>query len=425
VAENVLAGLLPRRRGVWRGWVDWPAARARTRALLAEVGLDADPRARAGDLSTSQQQLVEVARALGAGARLLVMDEPTASLTGHEAERLLGIVRGLRARGVAVLYVSHRMPEVFALADRVTVFRDGGHVRTLDAAEATPAAVVALMVGREAAPGAAAAAPAPRPPGAPGAPGAPVLEVRGLTRRRGGEPGAVPIEDVTLTVRAGEVVGLAGLVGAGRSEVARAVFGADRPEAGEVRVGGRPVRFRSPADAVAAGVAMVPEDRKRLALFPEKPVRWNVSMAVLRTLGGRGVVSRARERALAEEYVARLRVRTPGVEVPVRQLSGGNQQKTVLARWLATRPRLLILDEPTHGVDVGAKAEIHALVRSLAAEGMAVLLISSELPEVLALSDRVVVMRGGRVAATLDRAAADERTVMLHATGVATSASGA
>ena len=303
------------------------------------------------------------------------------------------------------------------MCDRVTVFRDGESVGAVETAKVTPAAVVGLMVGRDLA-----AASAHREAHAGGEP---VLEVRGLGTRPRGRSGAagdggsrVALDDVSLVVRRGEIVGMAGLVGAGRSEVARAVFGADRYDAGEVRLAGRVVRFRSPADAIAAGVGMVPEDRKGLALFADKPVRWNVSMAVLPRLGRRGVVSRRRERALAEAYVRRLGVRTPGVETVVRALSGGNQQKTVLARWLATEPKLLILDEPTHGVDVGAKAELYDLVRALARDGLAILLISSELPEVLDLSDRVVVMRAGRVAATLDRGAADERTVMAHATGI-------
>jgi ABC-type sugar transport system ATPase subunit len=368
------------------------------------------------DLGTSQQQLVEIAKALAVGARLLVMDEPTASLTEHETRRLLELVRRLRARGVAVLYVSHRLAEVFAVADRVTVFRDGAHVRTLDAADATPAAVVALMVGRELA---AAGREAQAAHAAERTLGPVVLEARGLTRRARGAGDGVSIADVNLTVRAGEIVGMAGLVGAGRSEVARAVFGADPADAGAVLVEGRPVRFRSPADAIAAGVAMVPEDRKQLALFLDRPVRWNVSMAALPALGGRGgLIPRRRERALAEDYVARLRVRTPGVEAPVRALSGGNQQKTVLARWLATRPRLLLLDEPTHGVDVGAKAEIYALVRALARDGLAILLVSSELPEVLDLSDRVVVMREGRVAGEVPRERATQELLLGMMTGV-------
>lgn len=405
VAENLFIGRLP-----VRGWrLDRRTMRERAAALLGDVGLDVDPRTLVRELSLSQQQLVEIAKALAAGAKLLIMDEPSASLTEHETQRLFALVRRLRAQGVAILYVSHRMAEVFALSDRVTVFRDGAYVKTLDTAATTPAEVVGCMVGRELA--AASHYEARR------VSEDVVLEVRDLGTAGGGEAGAVPLRGVSLTVRRGEIVGLAGLVGAGRSEVARAIFGADRFGAGEIRLDGRAVRFRSPREAIAAGIAMVPEDRKALALFLDKPVRWNVSMARLGAVSRRGVIARGRERALATEHVERLRVKTPGIDVPVRALSGGNQQKTVLARWLATRPTLLVLDEPTHGIDVGAKAEIYALVRELAREGIAILLISSELPEVLDLSDRIVVMRGGRVAAELDRADADERTVMLHATG--------
>ncbi|HEX9484970.1 MAG TPA: ATP-binding cassette domain-containing protein, partial [Gemmatimonadaceae bacterium] len=244
---------------------------------------------------------------------------------------------------------------------------------------------------------------------------------RGLTRRKGpprASAGNGLLDDVSFTVRRGEIVGIAGLVGAGRSEVARAIFGADRFDAGEILLEGRRVRFGSPVDAIRAGVAMVPEDRKALALFPGKPVRWNISMACLPALSPGGFIQRRRERALAADYVERLHVKTPDVETPVNALSGGNQQKAVLARWLATHPKLLILDEPTHGVDVGAKAEIYKLVRDLARGGMAILLISSELSEVLDLSDRIVVMREGRVTVVLERAQADERTVMMHATGM-------
>ena len=406
VAENVCIARLPT-----RGWrLDRRAMRERAAALLAEVGLDVDPRTLVRDLSLSQQQLVEIARALAVRARLLIMDEPTASLTDHETRRLLDVVRGLRASGVAILFVSHRLGEVFAVADRVTVFRDGAYVQTVETITTTPAAVVGMMVGRTLDTAAARGVRAF---------GDVLLDVRHLSRaaKRGDVGGGVPIDDVSLTVRRGEIVGMAGLVGAGRTEVARALFGADAFDSGEIRLAGEVMRFDSPSQAIAAGVAMVPEDRKRLALFLDTPVRWNVSMARLGALAWHGFISARRERAVTDELVRRLDVRTPGIDTPVRALSGGNQQKTVLARWLATRPSLLILDEPTHGVDVGAKAEIHALVRTLAGDGMAILLISSELPEVLDLSDRVVVMRGGRMVATLDRADADERTVMLHATG--------
>jgi ABC-type sugar transport system ATPase subunit len=404
VAENVCMGRLPVRG--W--WLDRRTMRERTRTLLAEVGLDVPVDARVSELSLSQQQLVEIAKALGAGAKLLVMDEPTASLTTHEALRLHALVRRLRDQGTAILFVSHRLSEVFAISDRITVFRDGAYVATMDTPAASPTQIVELMVGRAMSHVQGFASPSVDAPI--------VLEVRGLTRRSPGGR-ALGLSRVNLTVRRGEVVGLAGLVGAGRSEVARAVFGEDDFDEGEVLLDGAPVRFRSPADALRAGIAMVPEDRKGLALFLEQSVRSNMSISVLPKLRRGRLVSRRAERALADDYVGRLRVATPDIETPVSALSGGNQQKTVLARWLATKPRLLILDEPTHGVDVGAKAEIHALIRRLAGEGVAILLISSELPEVLALSSRIVVMREGRVAADLSRTEADERVVMLHATG--------
>jgi rhamnose transport system ATP-binding protein len=406
VAENVHMGRMPAKG--W--WIDRRTMQTRTRELLATVGLDVDPRMLVRDLSLSQQQLVEIAKALGAGARLLIMDEPTASLTEHEARRLHAIVRQLRDQGTAILFVSHRLSEVFAIADRITVFRDGVHVATLPATATSSDRVVELMVGRATTVQTVAAAPSADAPV--------VLEVRALTQRRGTAHG-VTLDHVNVSVRRGEIVGLAGLVGAGRSELARAIFGEDTFDAGEIRLDGTPVRFSSPAEALRAGVAMVPEDRKALALFLEKSVRWNISMAVLPSLRRRRMIARRAERSLAREYVDRLRVQTPDIETPVRALSGGNQQKTVLARWLATKPQLLILDEPTHGVDVGAKAEIYELIRGLARDGIAILLISSELPEVLALSSRVVVMREGRVMATLDRKDADERAVMMYATGSA------
>ena len=403
VAENVLMGRLPSHGG----FLDRHALLAEARALLGQAGLTLDPRTPLSELSLSQQQLVEIARALAAGARLLVMDEPSSSLTEHETRRLLDLVRQLRARGVAILYVSHRMAEVFAISDRITVYRDGAHVTTLDASATTPAAVVGSMVGQALATSVHNESPSH---------GEAVLEVRSLTRRAADRK-RPSLDGVSLTVRRGEVVGLAGLVGSGRSEVARAIFGVEPFDSGQILLDGRAVRFRSPAEAVRAGIAMVPEDRKALALFVDQPVRTNISAVALPMLTRFGVVRRRRERALVVDQVGRLRIRAPGLEAPVRRLSGGNQQKAVLARWLATRPKLLILDEPTHGVDVGAKAEIYELIRSLAAEGLAILLISSELPEVLDLSDRIVVMREGRVVAVVDRAAADEHTIMMHATG--------
>jgi len=402
VAENLFMGRMPARRG----WIDRRRMAADAKALLAEVGLDVDASTRVSELSISHQQLIEIAKALSIGARILIMDEPTASLTEHETQRLLTLVRRLRANGVAIVYVSHRFAEIFSIADRVTVMRDGATIRTMDISRTTPADVVALMVGRPLTPA------TPRDEMLPDGAGEPLLELRRVAR-------AGAISNVSLTVRRGEIVGMAGLVGAGRSETARIIFGADRRDAGEVLLDSRVVDFRSPAEALAAGVAMCAEDRKRLALFMDKAVRWNISIARLPLISPRGLIRPSRERTLAQGFVNRLRVRAPGLATPVKQLSGGNQQKTVLARWLATEPKLLILDEPTHGVDVGAKAEIHTLVRTLASQGIAILLISSELPEILELSDRVVVMREGRVAAIVDRRDADEQTIMMHATGTA------
>ena len=399
VAENLFMGRMPSRLG----WVDRRAMHARARELLAKVGLDVDPSTRVSELGTSHQQLVEIAKALSMGARLLIMDEPTASLTEHETQRLLALVRQLRAAGVAIVYVSHRFGEVFAIADRITVMRDGATIRTLATAATTPGEVVALMVGRALAPSS----------GTAGASSSDVvLELRGVSR-------AGAIADVSFDVHRGEILGMAGLVGAGRSETARAIFGAEPHDAGEIRLGGRPVRFNSPREALDAGVAMCAEDRKQLALFMDKAVRWNISIARLPAISPGGFLRGRRERALAQGFVDRLRVRTADLSTPVRQLSGGNQQKTVLARWLATEPKLLILDEPTHGVDVGAKAEIYALIRGLAAQGIAILLISSELPEVLDLSDRIVVMREGRVAGIVSRGDASEQSIMMLATGTA------
>jgi ribose transport system ATP-binding protein len=405
VAENLLMGRMPARSG----WLDRSAIRRVAREQLAQVALDIDPRTPMRDLSLSQQQQVEIARALSAGSSLLIMDEPTSALTEYETQRLLALVRQLRTRGVAILYVSHRMAEVFAIAGRITAYRDGAYVGTVDAATTVPAVVIGMMVGRELAAATPRQAPRPNEPT--------MLDLRGVGRRRSDRGGHVALHDVSFTVRRGEILGLAGLVGAGRSEVARAIFGAEPFDAGEIHLDGRPVHFRSPSDAIRAGVAMVPEDRKGLALFLEQPVRSNISMVKLPLLAHGGVLRRRGERALAVEEVHRLRIRAPSIESPVRSLSGGNQQKTVLARWLAMRPKLLILDEPTHGVDVGAKTEIYAIIRALAREGVAILLISSELPEVLELSDRIIVMREGRVAAALDRIQADEHIVMMHATG--------
>ncbi len=408
VAENLALGA-EAPVGRW-GRVDWRARRARAAELLARVGARVDPDAEAGALSMPEQQLVEIARALGADARVLVLDEPTASLGEEDAQNLLRVVRELRGRGVGMIYISHRLEELPAIADRVTVLRDGRTIDTRPMAEVSRQQLIELMVGREL------SAVFPKRP----VPiGAPVLELRGLGCAAGG------VRDVTLAVRAGEIVGLAGLVGAGRTELARTVFGLTPADRGEIRVRGRPVTVDSPAAAVAHGIAYVPEDRRRHGVVPELPIRANVTLASLGRLcrgGAFGPLDRGRERLVAADLTRRLGVKAPGVETPASALSGGNQQKVALCRWLLTEPQLLILDEPTQGIDVGAKAEIHGLITDLAERGLAVLMISSELPEVLGMSDRVAVMRGGTVVDVCDRGDATPERVLHGALGPAAAA---
>ena len=402
VAENLALGV--ERRGRW-GRVDWRARRARAAGLLARVGARVSPDAEAGRLSMPEQQLVEIARALGADARVLVLDEPTASLGEEDAQNLLRVVRGLRERGVGMVYISHRLDELPAIADRVTVLRDGQTIGTRSMADVDRAQLIALMVGREL------SAVFPKRPVAIGEP---VLDLRGVWSTAGG------VRDVSLTVRAGEIVGVAGLVGAGRTELARTVFGLTPADRGEIRVRGRRVTITSPAEAIAHGIAYVPEDRRRHGVVPELPVCANVTLASLDRLthGHRfGALDLGRERAVSADYVRRLGVKTPSVHTLAAALSGGNQQKVALCRWLMTQPAVLILDEPTQGIDVGAKREIHALMTDLADQGVAILMISSELPEVIGMSDRVVVMHGGTVVDVCDQREATPRRLLAAALG--------
>ena len=394
VAENLFIGDL---RPVGGVFLDRRDLLRRTHALLARFRLEhvLSPWTPAGALGAAHRQLIEIMRALRSGVRILSLDEPTSSLTEEEARRLFAVVRQLRAEGVGIIYISHRMHEVRALADSIAVLRDGRLVRQCPAAEIDDAAILQLMVGRPVANLFA---------GARQAPGAVLLEARGITTAK--------LRDVSFDLRAGEVVGLGGLVGAGRTELARAVFGADRLLAGSVRVAGTPLTLRSPADAIAAGIGFAPEDRKGQALLLLASVQDNIVLAVPRRIGRLGFLRGGAARRVAEEQVRNLRIRTPGVRQLVAKLSGGNQQKVVLGRWLARQPRVLILDEPTRGIDVGAKAEIYRLIAGLAAQGMAVLVISSEMPELLGLCDRILVMAGGRIVAGLDRAAASEQRIL-------------
>jgi ABC-type sugar transport system ATPase subunit len=365
---------------------------------LALLEVDIDLRVPLGSLSLAQRQLVSMARALSCDCRLLILDEPTASLSSRETAVLFALLRRLRVQGVSVLYVSHRLEEVFALADRITVLRDGAWVATRPTGELDRPELIRLMVGREV------GALFTRQRGN-AALGAVRLEVTGL-RRRGA------FAEVSLSLRAGEIVGLAGLVGAGRSEVARCIMGLDRPDAGRVWLDGVPLHLGDVRRAIRAGLAMVAEDRQSEGLVLPLSVRENLGMVARRALAPGWIRQRRHERDLATRLVARLGVRTPGIEVPAETLSGGNQQKLVLGKWLGVTPKVLLLDEPTRGVDVGAKAEIHRLILGLAAEGVATLLISSELPEILALCDRVLVLRQGHLVGELPGATATQEDVL-------------
>jgi len=397
VAENICLGRMPRRFGV----LDRRAMEQAATTALADLDAQVHWSTTVGDLTVSQQQLVEICKVYASRPDIVVLDEPTSSLSEHESQVLFDVVRRMRDRGISVIYISHRLREVLEIADDVTVLRDGHRIESRPVAGLTPADMIRLMVGRDL---------TEVFPKREVELGETVLEVRGLTRS-----GA--FADVDLNIRRGEIVGLAGLVGSGRTEVARALFGLDRADAGSVVVAGRPVDVRRPGHAVAAGVAYVPEDRKADGIVPALSVRDNLSLASLGRRSRAGMVLARQERALAGEQIASLGVSPAAPERRIDTLSGGNQQKVVLGKWLATRPHVLILDEPTRGVDVGAKADIHRIIGDLAASGVGILLISSELPEVLAVSDRVLVLHEGRVAADLSAADATEAAVMHAATG--------
>jgi rhamnose transport system ATP-binding protein len=404
VAENVMMGRHP--LGALRR-IDRRALHRTVAELLDRLGVKLDPEQPVRGLSIADQQIVEIAKALSFDARVLIMDEPTAALSGHEVERLFGVVRTLRERGAAVLFISHRLDEIFTIGDTVTVLRDGEVTHDGPTAELNTDELVRRMVGRELSqlfPKQAAEI------------GETVLRVDRLTRE------GVFI-DVSFEVRRGEIVALAGLVGAGRSEVARAIFGIDRPDGGHVEVGGRQLKPGSPAAAMRAGIGLVPEDRRQQGLVMELSIERNVGLTRLQALGGKlGVIGSGAEAKLASDWATKLQLKFQKLADPVGFLSGGNQQKVVLAKWLATSPTVLIIDEPTRGIDVGTKAEVHRLMSELAGQGLAVLMISSELPEVLGMADRVLVMHEGRIARELSRADADEESVMRAATGQAVAA---
>ncbi|HEY4245874.1 MAG TPA: sugar ABC transporter ATP-binding protein [Lacunisphaera sp.] len=400
VAENLCLGDLPRRAG----FVDRGALRAKARAMLATIGSTIDPDAIIGTLSTGQEQLVQIAAAVGTGAKVLVMDEPSSSLSAAETHELFRLVRELKSRGITLIYVSHRLEELFALCDNITVLRDGRHVATERIADTTPHRVVTQMIGRELL--------FQKPVHLDRTPGECYLSVDRLSSNG-------KFHDITLELHAGEIVGVAGIVGAGRSEVLQAIFGLDPDASGQVAVNGKPLPLRSIDAALAAGLGLLPEDRKRQGLVLGLNCRENTALAMLPSLSRLGWVRRDAEKSLAQKFVSRLRVKTPSLETLTAGLSGGNQQKIALAKWLARSCDVLLIDEPTRGVDVGAKAEIYQLLDELACEGKALLVVSSELPELIGLCRRILVMREGRLAGEVARADFSEAALMQLMAGVA------
>ncbi len=400
IAENLSLGQYPRR---WRWFSHQPAMNDRARRLLSEIGVEMDVNRPMKDLTTGQEQLVQIAAAIGTGARVLVFDEPTSSLSEPESQRLFELIEQLKQRGVTMIYVSHRMPEVMRLCDRISVLRDGHYVGTLDRAEATQDKVVQMMIGRSVSDY--------FPHHLATKPGDVKLRVQNLA-----SPGKCT--EISFEIRAGEIVGFAGLVGSGRSEVAQAIFGLDPQATGTIEIDGERLTLGSVRNVLHHGLGLVPEDRKRQGLILMMSGRANFSLVILDRLRRWGLLNHRQEAAATESLFARLHVKTPSIEAPVGAMSGGNQQKVVIAKWLARQLKVLIVEEPTRGVDIGAKAEIHALIDDLARQGNAVLLISSELPEVLNLSTRILVMRNGRIAGEVSRQEATQEILMKLMAGI-------
>ena len=394
IAENIFLG---REKRSGRVFVDKKAMHAEARRLLDEVGLDVDTHTMAGELSTAQKQMIEVAKALSFNSKIIIMDEPTSSLTETETDILFGIIRKLREKGVAIVFISHKLAEIFAITDEVAILRDGVSAGRMVTAGCTENDIIKAMVGRDV---------DDLYPKQDAAIGDVILEVKGLSTKGF-------LKDINFKLRTGEILGFAGLVGAGRSEVMRAVFGIDPKETGEIYIKGNKVDIKTPKDALQHGMGFVPEDRKLQGLVLGMSVGKNTTLAALKAVANKaGFINHKQEKDMADKFVKALEVKTPSNDQLVKNLSGGNQQKVVIAKWLANNPDILILDEPTRGIDVGAKKEIHQLMSDLANQGVAIIMISSELPEVLGMSDRVVVMHEGRIKGELDRAEADQVSIM-------------
>ncbi|SDE10531.1 inositol transport system ATP-binding protein [Paenibacillus sp. UNCCL117] len=398
IAENIFLGREPMRAGLF---LDRRRLHRQTRELLEQFDLRAEPGELVGSLSVAQKQMLEIIKAVSYEAKLIIMDEPTSALSDNEVKTLFRTIERLKSRGVPIIYISHRMEEIFAMTDRVTVLRDGQYVGSEPTADLDAGRLISMMVGRP--------LDAIFPKEAV-APGAVVFEADRLTR-------SSVFEDVSFQVRAGEIVGIAGLMGAGRSEVMRAIFGIDRLDSGEVKLAGRPVKIRHPADAIRSGIAMVTEDRKEQGLVLCRSIRENMTLARMPFSGGSPFISGSGEAGSVDEMTGKIRIKMRDMEQTVQNLSGGNQQKVVIAKWLMTKPKLLILDEPTRGIDVGAKAEIYKLMSSLAKEGLAIIMVSSELPEVLGMSDRILVMWQGRIKGEFQRDEATQEQILTCAIG--------
>ncbi len=399
VAENIALG--QERAGTF-GIVDWKERRRIAKELLDRVGAKIDTETTAGELSMPQQQLVEIARALGSNAKVLIFDEPTASLSEEDTQNLFRVIRELRVQGVGMVYISHRLEELPAIADRVTVLRDGLTIETREMADVSSEQLIRLMVGRDLS----AVFPKRKVEL-----GEPIFELKNFGSRSAG------IRNINLSVRAGEIVGVAGLIGAGRTELAKTIFGLEEPDEGEILLRGKPIKIGHPSEAIDYGIAYLPEDRRKHGVVLDFPISANITLASLKKLSSRFGLNFGKEREIAAEYTRRLGVKTPAIYNAVSTLSGGNQQKVALSRWLMTQPSVLILDEPTQGIDVGAKAEIHELMVELAGQGVAILMISSELPEIIGMSDRIAVMHGGTIVKIFDRADATQDGILAVALG--------
>jgi ribose transport system ATP-binding protein len=383
------------------GFVNWRRMRVEAKRWLDQLAIDLDPATLVGELSVGQQQMVEIAKALSMQADILVLDEPTAALTNREIDALFGVIASLKQKGVGMIYISHRMEEIFQISDRITVLRDGQYIGTVETAKTDLDQLVKMMVGREI---------TERFPKVEITPGAERLRVENLSVRG-------KLSDISFTVRSGEIVGVAGLMGAGRTEMAKALFGLERVDSGRIVIDGQQVRISQPIDAIRAGIALVTEDRKQEGLVLSLSVRENIALPNLGKVSAFGVLKQKEEQELSEQTIQQLLIKTAGGEQIVGSLSGGNQQKVVIGKWLAAKPKILILDEPTRGVDIGAKKEIYDIMNRLAREGVAILMISSELPEVLGMSDRILVMHEGRITGEFSRDEATQELIMHAATG--------